>query len=130
MLKPSIRNALGCLAVVLLISGCAGTPKPIQISTSPVQKPELVLPQADSVVNRPVEWILITPENYEQVFADIKKSGQDVVLFGITAKGYENLSLNANDLRTYMQQQNAIILAYKNYYIRSQSALNGAVKVN
>ena len=129
MLKPSIRNALGCIAAALLISGCATT-KPIQISTSPVQKPELVLPSADVLAERPVEWILITPDNYEKVFADLKKSGQDVVLFGITAKGYENLSLNANDLRTFMQQQNAIILAYKNYYIRSQSALNGAVKVN
>ena len=122
-------NVLGCLAAVLLISGCATT-KPIEISTSPVQKPELVLPQADTLSERPVEWILITPDNYEKVFADLKKSGQDVVLFGITAKGYENLSLNANDIRTYMQQQNAIIVAYKNYYIRSQSALSGAVKVN
>lgn len=130
MLKNSTVNVLGCLAAALLISGCASTTKPISISTSPVQKPELVLPQADAIVNRPVEWILITPENYEQVFADLKKSGQDIVLFGITAKGYENLSLNANDIRTYMQQQNAIIVAYKNYYIRSQSALNGAVKVN
>jgi hypothetical protein len=95
-----------------------------------VQKPELVLPQADAIVNRPVQWIVITPENYEQVFADLEKSGQDVVLFGITAKGYENLALNANDIRTYMQQQNAIIVAYKNYYIRSQSALDDAVKVN
>lgn len=129
MLKPSIRNVLGCLAAVLLISGCATT-QPIQLSTSPVQRPELVLPEADAIVNRPVDWILITPENYEQVFADLKKSGQDVVLFGLTAKGYENLSLNANDLRTYMQQQNAIILAYKNYYIRSQSALDDAVKVD
>ena len=123
-------NVLGCLAAALLISGCSTPIKPIEISTSPVQKPELVLPQADAVVNRPVEWILITPDNYEKVFADLKKSGQDVVLFGITAKGYENLSLNANDIRTYMQQQNAIIVAYKNYYIRSQSALSGAVKVN
>lgn len=129
MLKNSTVNVLGCLAAVLLISGCATT-KPIEISTSPVQKPELVLPQADTLSERPVEWILITPDNYEKVFADLKKSGQDVVLFGITAKGYENLSLNANDIRTYMQQQNAIIVAYKNYYIRSQSALSGAVKVN
>ena len=130
MLKNSTVNVLGCLAAVLLISGCATPTKPIEISTSPVQKPELVLPQADAIVNRPVQWIVITPENYEQVFADLEKSGQDVVLFGITAKGYENLALNANDIRTYMQQQNAIIVAYKNYYIRSQSALDDAVKVN
>lgn len=130
MLKNSTVNVLGCLTAALLISGCAPATKQIDISTSPVQKPELVLPQADAVVNRPVEWILITPDNYEKVFADLEKSGQDVVLFGITAKGYENLSLNANDIRTYMQQQNAIIVAYKNYYIRSQSALTGAVRVN
>jgi uncharacterized lipoprotein YajG len=130
MLKNSTVNVLGCLTAALLISGCSTPTKPIEISTSPVQKPELVLPQADAIVNRPVQWLVITPENYEQVFADLEKSGQDVVLFGLTAKGYENLSLNANDVRTYMQQQNAIIVAYRNYYIRSQSALNGAVKVN
>lgn len=122
-------NVLGCLVIALLISGCSAT-QPTQISTSPVTKPELVLPSADTIVGRPVQWILITPDNYAQVFADLKNSGQDVVLFGLSAKGYENLSLNANDLRTYIQQQNAIILAYKNYYVRSQSVLDGAVKVN
>jgi hypothetical protein len=91
--------------------------------------PELVLPSADPVKTRTVEWIVLTEENFEEVFAKLRNSGKDVVLFGLTAQGYENLSLNANDLRTYIQQQNSIILAYNNYYIRSRDALTGAVIV-
>ncbi len=129
MAKNSTASVLGCLILsAFLISGCATT-APIEVSTRPVPKPELVLPTADPVVARPVEWIIITEDNYEQVFDRLRKEGKNVALFGLTDKGYENLSLNMNDIRTLVQQKNSIIVAYQNYYIRSQSALDGAVTV-
>jgi hypothetical protein len=117
-------------ASALFLAACGSTPEPIQISTTPVQRPELVLPAADPVRMRDVNWVIITRENYESVFGELVAAGDNAVLIGLTDRGYENLSLNLNDLRTYIQQQNAIILAYRNYYIRSQSALDGAVKLD
>lgn len=126
-----IMKAYILTAVLLFVAACgAKAPEPIKISTSPVERPELVLPEADPVKLRDVNWVVITDENYETVFKELADSGENIVLIGLTDKGYQNLSLNLNDLRTYIQQQNAIILAYRNYYIRSQSALDGAVKLD
>jgi hypothetical protein len=118
----------------LVVSACGSTPapepiQPIEIRTSPVARPNLVLPPVDTIQTRSVQWVIITSENYEEVFAKLQKDGNDMVLIGLTGSGYENLSLNLNDLRTFIEQQNAVIIAYRNYYIRSQQALSGAVVV-
>lgn len=109
-----IVNVLGC-GLVLLLSACA-QPKPIEISSKPIDKPTLVLPTADALNLREVKWIVITPENADQVMKTLTASGGKVAVFALTDKGYQNLSLNINDLRTYVQQLQAIIVAYEGYY--------------
>jgi len=119
------------LSLILLLSGCSLlTPQPreIQVSTVPIEKPQLELPQADELRLREVEWVLITPENAEEVFAEAEESGRPIVFFGLTDEGYENLGLNISDIRAFIQQQQTIIAAYENYYEKSQQALDGAVK--
>lgn len=131
MASNSTLSVLGCMILsAFLVSGCAKVPEPLQIQTTPIEAPELVLPTADILTTKPLEWTIITPDNLQQVFDDLKKSGQEPVIFGLTTEGYENLALNTNDIRTFMQQQNAIIVAYKRYYTQSQTALDGAVKIN
>ena len=124
MHKNSIVNALGCILILSILSACGTRERPIEISTTPVEKPTLTLPQPDQIITRPVEWIIINRGNYEEVFAKLEKEGGNVVLFGLTDKGYENLSLNINDIRTFIQQQRAIIVAYENYYRESNQALD------
>jgi hypothetical protein len=61
-------------------------------------------------------WIVITPENFEAVMAEMKASGQPLVLFSVTPDGYEKLSLTMVEIRNYILSQRSIILQYKNYY--------------
>jgi hypothetical protein len=127
MASRSIMNVLGCGLAILLISGCAAPmPQRIEVSAKPVQKPELVLPNADQLRMREVEWTIITPENFEAKIEEIKKSGRPVVFFALTDKGYENLGLNFSDIRAFIQQQKAIIAAYENYYKNANEALDKA----
>lgn len=114
---------------MLIVSACAQSSiqEPLEVRTRPVALPELVLPEADPIRTRPVEWTIITRQNYEQIFTDLKRRGQPVALFGLTETGYENLALNLNDLRTFIQQQNSIILAYRNFYIRNRAVISNAV---
>jgi len=129
--KRQIQNALGCLIIAILVSGCSlFTPQPreVQVSTVPVQKPQLELPGTDEIRLRDVEWTLITPDNVEKVLEEAAESGRPVVFFALTDKGYENLGLNISDIRALIQQQQTIITAYENYYQESQEALDGAVK--
>jgi hypothetical protein len=125
MVSRSIVSALGCLTL-LLVSACSKPVQQIQVSAKPVDKPELVLPYADPVKMRDVQWIIITPDNYEKVFSDLSKKGRPVVLFALTDKGYENISLNLSDIRAFIQQQKAIIAAYEGYYKKSNAAIDAA----
>lgn len=124
--KTLTANVLG-FGLLLLLSGCA-TPQPkvIEISAKPIDKPQLIVPSADRLNLRDIQWIVITPENVDDVMAKLSASGGKVAVFALTDKGYENLALNINDLRTYITQLQAIIVAYEGYYKDSNSALDAA----
>ena len=91
-------------------------PREITVSSKPIEKPELTLPSVDELQFRNVDWVIITEENLEQRLEELKTSGQPIAIFGLTGEGYENLGLNISDIRALIQQQQAIIIAYENYY--------------
>jgi len=101
-------------------------PETIEISAVPVEKPTLVVPKADTLDLRKVEWAVLTPENFEKKTSELFEQGNPIVFFALTERGYENLSLNINDLRTYIEQQKRIIVAYENYYTRSNATMDEA----
>lgn len=105
-------------------------PAPIEIKTKPVKRPELILPAADQLEQRDIKWKLITAENYEEIFAELKKNGHPEVLFGLSDDGYSKLALNLSDIRMYIGQQKSIIKAYKNYYIESEKTMDEAVVID
>lgn len=116
-------SVLGCLTL-FGISACSQPVQELQVSAKPITKPELTLPYADPIRTRDVEWIVVTADNYEKVFADLERTGQDVVLFALTDKGYENIALNLSDIRAYIQQQQAIIVAYEGYYKETNAIID------
>ena len=106
------------LIVLLLISltGCSSIPGQVKVDTVPVERPPLVLPVPDTITAKPVEWIVVTPENAQEVWAELKDANQNIVVFAVTDEGYQNISLNFAELIKLVKQQQAIIAAYKNYY--------------
>lgn len=104
------------MTILSLLVGCGDTPQQIQVSSKPVDKPELVLPQAQELSLRNLDWKVVTPKNIDEVWEEIQQSGRPVVLFALTDQGYERVSLNLNDIRSYIQQQREIIAAYDRYY--------------
>lgn len=100
---------------MLTLTACSETIETLNITSKPTEKPELVLPDSDQLSLRPVEWIVINKDNYESVFAELEKSSKPVALFALTGEGYENLGLNFSDIRQLVQQQQSIIMAYKDY---------------
>ena len=79
---------------------------------------------------RGVEWVVITKDNYKEVFEKLAKTGRPIAVFGLTDQGYANLGLNLSDIRAYVQQQQAIIAAYERYYKEADEKLNEAVTVD
>lgn len=88
-------------------------PAKIITQTEYVTPPKPIVPNADALSLRDVEFVIITPENIDEVFENLKN---DKVLFALTADGYENIGLNLSDVRAYMQQQKSIIIMYENAF--------------
>lgn len=99
----------------LILSGC-DTPTLTEISTVPVERPQLTVPQVDPVSLREVRWVVLTEENYQDVIAQFTAVGKPFVLFALTEDGYKNLAMNLTDLKGMIEQQQVIITAYDEYY--------------
>jgi len=116
---------VGIIAVALL-AGCTAKPKMIEISAKPIEKPKLVLPPAEELRLKDLEWVVINEENAQEVWDKLKADKKDPVLIGLTDDGYEILAMNMSDIMKLLQQQKAIIAAYQNYYENSEQALENA----
>ena len=118
--------------IIISLAGCSNLPLPksIEVSTKPIEKPTLTLPPVDELSLRPIERIVVTEKNYEEVKKTLESQGKPLALYSLTGKGYENLGLNFSDIRALVQQQQAIILAYENYYLQAEEAMEDAVVEN
>ena len=114
------------LLVGFLLSSCTSTPRQIEISAKPIEKPKLVLPPAEELRLKDLTWVVINEENAQEVWEKLKKDKKDPVLIGLTDDGYEILAMNMSDIMKLLQQQKAIIAAYQNYYEESEQALENA----
>ena len=85
-------------------------PPRVVTETQIVKPPNPSVPNPDELNLRDFEFIVITPENVEEVFANMRG---DKALFALTSKGYENIALNLSDIRSLIQQQKAIIAIYE-----------------
>jgi hypothetical protein len=63
-----------------------------------------------------VEWLVITEKNYKEVFEQLKKNNKEIVLFGLTDDGYEQLAVNFAQVRKYIILNRDVLMRYKEYY--------------
>ena len=124
--EPMKYILIALLGFVLV--GCSTPVKQIEVSTKPIERPNLVVPKIDPIKQKDIEWIVITEENAAEVFERLRKMKVDVALLGVTDKGYESLSLNFAETQRIIRQYKAVIAAYEAYYLDAESALDNAEK--
>lgn len=94
--------------------------KPIEVVTKPVDKTRLDLADPEPLKAKPIQWVIVTPDNAEEIFKQMEAKGQNLVLFAITDDGYQQLALTIADLRNFINTQRTIIIKYKEYYEPTQ----------
>lgn len=105
-------NKLLLLGLCLLTTACATD----RIVAPVVVRPEAPhFPQSQPAQQVPLQWVVITRENFEQRLQELSSTNQNFVVFAITPEGYENLNMNEAELRRYIQQQSAQIQGYQEY---------------
>lgn len=113
----SIPNALVLLILSTSLSACSWSGlQRVSVDTVPTERVPLALPDPSPLQLKPVRWKIITPDNVEQVWKELAASGSEVVLFAVTADGYEQLSLDFADIRNHIATQRNIIIKYREYY--------------
>ena len=119
-----IKETLLAGTLALSLTGCSSfLPEVTKYSTEPVERPLLVLPESEIVNMKEVDYIVVTEENIQEVWAELEASGKSIVLFALTSDGYENLALNNADIIRYLSEQKAVIIAYKEYYEKADKAI-------
>jgi hypothetical protein len=112
------------LPIVLIIlftaltSGCSvfsARPDPeVRILTVTVPTEIYQPPAPPGVKLENIKWHVITRKNAEAKMAEIEKHlGGEFVVFAMTPQSYENMSYNIQELKRYIQQQNEVILYYR-----------------
>jgi len=107
------------LACIIPLTACGSiSPKVVQKPII-VDRPPLMVQEPQPVDQLPIEFIVITKENYEKKIKLLEEKAQGpVVLFALNSDGYQNLSMNVAELRRFIIQQNTMIEAYKTYYTK------------
>ena len=104
--------------ISIILTGCSifGKTKPIEVVTQEIERTKLELELPPPLSLPSPEWILITPENAEDVWKKLQEGKKQPVLFAITSEGYEQLSLSMVEIRNYIATQRLIIVKYQDYY--------------
>lgn len=111
------------LVLVASLSGCVTLwpwgkkdPEGVTITTAPAEKTPLNLAPPEPLRLKPVQWIVVTPQNAEQIFKQLEARGLDPVLFALSDDGYMSLAESMGEVRNFMNTQRRMIIEYKKYY--------------
>ena len=127
----NVHRSLILITSLLLVSnltGCASFDlfgkkvEPIEVKTVAVEKTPLDLALPDPIKTKPIQWVVITPDNAEAIFKKLEEQGKSPVLFAITDDGYQQLAITIADLRNLINTQRTIVIKYKEYYETKQAA--------
>ena len=113
------------LLPILLLSGCSlfgreqYTPetRPVEVVTvtQPAAVYHPVLP--NPIATQPVEWKVLTPDTMEEYLQDLKEGNAPTnAYYGLSTRGYENLSNNMAEIKRYIRQVRNIVEYYKNLH--------------
>lgn len=106
---------------ILFLAACAEPEEPIRPAGyfPPISHVSAPRP----VVMRNVDFYVVTPATYDEFVSRYTNENGELVYIAMSTQAYENLAFNLADLRRYIQQQQAVIVYYKN-------AIDEAQKLN
>ena len=109
------------LAVLVVVSACSRLSPVKEVVTVPtvVETPEIdaptirIVPRPDPIKMRNADIVVVTEANLQEVIERIKTEQGDFVLYAMTAQSFEALALSFEQIKKYIEQQNAVILYYE-----------------
>ena len=107
--------------MALFLVGCASTPEIRTVEKIVTKK--VIEKKLPLNINAPVpleltevEWVIVTRENIDEVWAEIEADNEGVALFALRHGDYERLALNIADIRAQLGEYVIILKRYREYY--------------
>ena len=110
------------LLALIIVSGCSivGSSRdipevePIEVVTVVKKAPTYHPPLPNQINPVPVEWTVLNPELMQEYLDDLNEGNAPTnVWYGLTTKGYENLSTNMAEVKRYLRQVLSILKYYR-----------------
>ena len=109
------------LTVLVAVSACSRLSPVKEVVTVPtvVETPEIdaptirIVPRPDPIKMRNADIVVVTEANLQEVIERIKTEQGDFVLYAMTAQSFEGLALNFEQIKRFIEEQNAVILYYE-----------------
>ena len=107
--------------MALFLVGCSSTPKittveKIVTKTVVEKKLPLSIKAPAPLLLDEVSWIVVTEENINEVWEQIRNDNEGVALFALRHGDYERLALNIADIRAQLGEYVIILKRYREYY--------------
>jgi len=106
--------------MALLLVGCATNkvqPEPKVVIQKVIEKKlPLNIGDPEALDLQHIEWVIVTRDNIEEVWAEIASDNEGVALFALRHGDYERLALNIADIRAAIGEYVIILKRYREYY--------------
>ena len=106
--------------MALLLVGCASNkvqPEPKVVIQKVIEKKlPLNIADPEPLELQHIEWVIVTRDNIEEVWAEIEGDNEGVALFALRHGDYERLALNIADIRAVIGEYVIILKRYRKYY--------------
>ena len=122
--KNSCRNTILLISLLvaagLMLGGCAGNK--VQPEAKVVIQKEIEKKLPLSLANPTpleldhIQWIIVTEENVDEIWQQIKDDNEGVALFALRHGDYETLAMNIAEIRQLIGEYVIILKQYKEYY--------------
>ena len=98
----------------MMVSNCSLLPtKEIEVVAKPIER-KIVQPIMPREIDlRQVQWLTITPENYEEQFAIIEAQEGELVFLAMTIPDYETMAYNMQELKRYITELKDVVVYYR-----------------
>ena len=116
-----LTYSLALLVVLVGASACSRLQPVKEIVAVPtvVETPEIeapiirIVPRPDPIEMKNADIVVVTEANLQEVIDRVKTEQGDFVLYAMTAQSFEHLALSFEQIKKFIEEQNAIILYYE-----------------
>ena len=111
--KTSKHSAL-LLMTLTMVSNCSLLPsRTLEVSAKPIER-TIVQPIMPREIDlKTVQWLTITPENFEEQFAVIEAQEGELVFLAMTIPDYELMAYNMQELKRYITELKDVVVYYR-----------------